>query len=92
MEQAKNNIITKEVEEVSKYEQVSTDFILKGISEGTIVVPKNVKSAFELISNKAIGIMILKMNSLLINISNLHILKNTKLKIGVILRFLNWNK
>ena len=43
MEQAKNNVVTKEVEEVAKYEQVSTDFILKGISEGTIVIPKNIK-------------------------------------------------
>ncbi len=43
MEQAQKNIVTKEVEEVSKYEQVSTDFILKGLSEGTIVIPKNIK-------------------------------------------------
>ena len=43
MEQAQKNIVTKEVEEVAKYEQVSTDFVLKGISEGTIVIPKNIK-------------------------------------------------
>ena len=65
---------------------------LKRIKSLSFIVPKNVKNDFELISNKAIGIMIIKMNSLLINISNLHILKNTKLKIGIILRFLNWNK
>ena len=48
MEQAQKNIVTKEVEEVAKYEQVSTDFVLKGISEGTIVIPKNIKRIHEL--------------------------------------------
>ena len=43
MEQAQKNIVTKEVEDVSKYEQVSTDFILKGLSEGTIVNPFKIK-------------------------------------------------
>ena len=39
MEKAKKNNVTKEVEDVAKYEQVSTDFIVKGISDGTIVIP-----------------------------------------------------
>ena len=43
VEQAKNNVVTKEVEEVAKYEQLSTDFIIKGISDGSIVIPKNIK-------------------------------------------------
>ena len=43
IEQSKQNIITKEVEEVAKYEQLSNDFIVKGISDGTIVIPKNIK-------------------------------------------------
>jgi len=43
IEQSKKGIITKEIEEVSKYEQVSADFIIKGICDGTIVIPKNIK-------------------------------------------------
>ena len=42
MEQAKKNVVTKEVEAVAKYEQLSTDFIVNGVSDGTIVIPKNV--------------------------------------------------
>lgn len=53
MEQAKNNVVTKEFEEVSKYEQVSTDFIIKGVSDGSIVIPKNVNRKLKIV--RAIG-------------------------------------
>lgn len=42
MDSARNNEVTKLIEEVAKYEQVSTDLIVKGIADGSIVIPKNV--------------------------------------------------
>ncbi|MDD5021817.1 MAG: phosphomethylpyrimidine synthase ThiC [Endomicrobiaceae bacterium] len=41
MENAKKNIVTDEIKEVSVSEGMSTDEIIKGIQEGTIVIPKN---------------------------------------------------
>lgn len=42
MLRAQKNIMSKEVKETASYEQVPASFILQGISEGTIVIPKNV--------------------------------------------------
>ncbi len=41
MENAEKNIVTGEIKEVSIYEGISTDEIIKGICDGTIVIPKN---------------------------------------------------
>lgn len=41
MENAKKNIVTEEIKEVSISEGISTDEIIKGIQDGTIVIPKN---------------------------------------------------
>lgn len=41
MENAKKNIVTPEIKEVSINEGISTDEIIKGIQDGTIVIPKN---------------------------------------------------
>ena len=53
IEQSKKNVITKEVEEIAKYEQLPTDFIIKGICDGNIVIPKNIKRTQKL--PRAIG-------------------------------------
>lgn len=41
MENAKKNIVTEEIKAVSVSEGISTDEIIKGIQDGTIVIPKN---------------------------------------------------
>jgi phosphomethylpyrimidine synthase len=41
MENANKNIVTEEIKEVSISEGISTDEIIKGIQDGTIVIPKN---------------------------------------------------
>ncbi|MDD5101465.1 MAG: phosphomethylpyrimidine synthase ThiC [Endomicrobiaceae bacterium] len=43
MDEAKKNIITKEIQEVANYEQISTAIIINGINDGSIVIPKNIK-------------------------------------------------
>lgn len=42
MENAKKNIVTDAIKEVAIYEGISTDEIIKGIQDGTIVIPKNI--------------------------------------------------
>ncbi|MEW6556973.1 MAG: phosphomethylpyrimidine synthase ThiC [Elusimicrobiota bacterium] len=41
IESARKNVVTKEMWEVAKHEQVSVDFIRKGVADGTIVILKN---------------------------------------------------
>ena len=53
MESAKQNQVRKEFEEVAKYEQVSVDFIMKGVASGEIVIPKNINRSLKII--RAVG-------------------------------------
>ena len=53
MESAKQNQVRKEFEEVAKYEQVSVDFIMKGVALGEIVIPKNINRSLKII--RAVG-------------------------------------
>lgn len=46
-QQARKGIITKEMELVAAYEGVSPEYIMHGIANGTIAIPKNRKRAFE---------------------------------------------
>jgi len=41
MENAKKNIVTGEIREVASYEGISAEEIIRGINNGTIVIPKN---------------------------------------------------
>ncbi len=43
IDSAKKNILTKEISEVANYEKVSEDTIIRGIKDGTVVIPKNIK-------------------------------------------------
>jgi len=47
MELAKNGNISNEMEFIAKKEQVSVDFIRKGIAEGRIIIPKSIKREIE---------------------------------------------
>ena len=53
MESAKQNQVRKEFEEVAKYEEVSVDFIMKGVASGEIVIPKNINRSLKII--RAVG-------------------------------------
>ena len=44
---AKKGILTDEMKHVAKIENVSEDFILKSVAEGTIVIPSNVNRDIE---------------------------------------------
>ena len=44
---AKKGILTEEMKHVAKIENVSEDFILKTVAEGTIVIPSNVNRDIE---------------------------------------------
>ena len=44
---AKKGILTDEMKHVAEIENVSEDFILKSVAEGTIVIPSNVNRDIE---------------------------------------------
>ena len=44
---AKKGILTEEMKHVAKIENVSEDFILRSVAEGTIVIPGNVNRDIE---------------------------------------------